>query len=99
MALSKCIRSFRSHFLLLHAIPSLLLARKSLQGHNTPVLRRCRSTSTADIRFVFEQFRVSCWPSLGIAPPYCSVVTVGFHRYEPVSTQELLPGDAVLSTF
>src|ERR1700729_4501481 len=36
------------------AISSLLLAKKSLQGHNTPVLRRCRSTSTADIRFVFE---------------------------------------------
>ena len=36
------------------AIPSLLLARKSLQGHNTPLLRRCRSTSTADIRFDFE---------------------------------------------
>ena len=36
------------------AIPSLLLARKSLQGHNTPLLRRCCSTSAADIRFVFE---------------------------------------------
>src|ERR1700733_5205698 len=36
------------------AISSLLLAKKSLQGHNTPMLRRCRSTSTADIRFVFE---------------------------------------------
>ena len=36
------------------AIPSLLLARKSLQGHNTPVLRRCCSTSAAEIRFVFE---------------------------------------------
>ena len=36
------------------AIPSLLLARKSLQGHNTPLLRRCCSTSAAEIRFVFE---------------------------------------------
>src|ERR1017187_10800149 len=36
------------------AIPSLWQARKSLQGHNTPLLRRYRSTSTADIRFVFE---------------------------------------------
>ena len=36
------------------AIPSLWQARKSLQGHNTPLLRRCRSTSAAEIRFVFE---------------------------------------------
>jgi len=36
---------------LIFAISSLLLARKSLQGHNTPMLRRCCSTSTADIRF------------------------------------------------
>src|SRR5215469_6828830 len=36
------------------AIPSLLLARKSLQGHNKPMPRRCCSTSAAEIRFVFE---------------------------------------------
>src|SRR6266498_1099273 len=28
-------------------------------GANTPMLRRCRSTSTTEIRFVFEQFRVA----------------------------------------
>ena len=36
------------------AIPSLWLAKKSLQGHNTPMLHRCRSTSAANIRFVSE---------------------------------------------
>src|ERR1035438_8064094 len=41
-------------FIHFDAIPSLEEARKSEQGHNTPLLRRYRSTSTADIRFVFE---------------------------------------------
>ena len=60
------------------------------------------------LRFVSEQFRVASTSRdvlLVLAfPRYCpeqerSVVRSGFHRYEPVSTQELLPGDAVFSTF
>ena len=40
--------------------------------------------------------RVHCVGLPSVLPrPYCSVVTVGFHRYEPESTQGLLPGDAV----
>ena len=39
-----------------------------------------------------------CWPSLGIALNHVRGGS-GFHRYEPVSTQGLLPGDAVCSTF
>src|SRR5580700_9019970 len=49
-----CGPRFRSK----EAISSLLLAKKSLRGHNTPMLRRCCSTSTAEIRFVSEQFRI-----------------------------------------
>jgi len=113
------------------AIPSLWLAKKSLQGHNTPLPRRHRSTSAAELCFIYEWFRVArtsysfrssrnhclelgpdillsqtlrthslCWSSLGIALKLqfgCN--TSGFHRYEPMCTQELLPGDAVFSTF
>src|SRR5579862_7213313 len=37
-----------------YAISSLWRARKSLQGHNTPLLRECCSTFAAVIRFDFE---------------------------------------------
>src|ERR1022692_3154125 len=39
------------HSYVFEAISSLLHARKSLRGHNTPLLRKCRSTSAANIRF------------------------------------------------
>jgi len=55
-----------------HAIPSMSDIEEVVTGANTPMLRRCCSTSAADIRFVFEQFRV-----LRLAfPRYCPKATV-----------------------
>ena len=47
------------------AISSLLLAKKLLQGHNTPSRRRCCSTSTANIRFVSNSLGLQTHP-LGV---------------------------------
>src|SRR5271167_923189 len=43
-----------NHLVIKEAISPLWLAKKSLRGHNTPLLRRYRSTSAAVTRFDFE---------------------------------------------
>jgi hypothetical protein len=62
------------------AIPSLWLAKKSLQGHNTPVLRRCRSTSAAN--------SASFPNSLGLRgrPISDAFLVLAFPRYCPEKT-------------
>ena len=72
---------------------------QSLQGQGNHVISNIEIVdSTIAIRKDRRIHRYQ--PSLGIALWSSLYLQLGFHRYEPVKLfQELLPGNAVLSTF
>ena len=72
---------------------------QSLQGQGNHVISNIEiADSTIEIRKDRRIHRYQ--PSLGIALWSQFATPGGFHRYEPVKLfQELLPGNAVLSTF
>ena len=85
--------SLRRHLL---AVASEEVVTGAQRVHATRMLLYIRGAR----RFLSESFRTSALAF----PRYCPERTVrlqrsGFHRYEPVGTQGLLPGDAVVSTF